>query len=232
MNLIQPNYLPLPLDKRLQWLNNFVATLAPIAANLGITVEEMARLLMGAAWYGYLLTQYLPYVRSFSTGSTTLLEDLDSDPTPQPTLLSTFAPPTSPPGSPDSGLFNFIVALVSDKILKSANLTPALKTSLRLDPLPQPVTGDPMIKGGEGQPSGHVELRFTRGGSPLVIIECRRGNETTFTQVDKVAASHWIDLRSNLTPGQPEVREYRIRYSDGTNPIGNYSAPFSVATRG
>lgn len=47
-------------------------------------------------------------------------------------------------------------------------------------------------------------------------------------------------LRRTLTPmptcmprteaGQPEVRRYRIRYPDGDDPVGNYSAVVSVTT--
>ncbi len=231
MNLIKANYLPSTLDERAKWLGNFAAVLSPIATDLGVTTAAMTRIQSAADWYNYLLNRYLPYVRSFSKGSTTLLEDLDSDPTPQPTVLPTFAPPTAPSGAPDSGIFNFIAGLVNDTILKSDNLTPALKTLLRLDPIPQPPKGAPRVKEADAQPNGYVELSFTRDGSPMVIIEGRRGTETEWTVLDKVAAANYLDMRPNLTPGRTESREYRIRYSDGRNAIGDYSAVKSVSTQ-
>lgn len=229
---IRANYLPSTLDKRAQWLSTFAATLAPVAVNLGVTSAQLASIQTATQWYAYLLNQYLPYVRTFSKGGTSLLEELDSDPTPQPTVLPTFAPPTPSAGSPDSGIFNLITDLVANTILKSANLTPSLKTALGLDPLPVTDPAAPLIKSHTALPGGQVELNFTRGGHPLVIIESRRGSETVFTMVDKVAATHWVDLRPNQTLGVSEVREYRIRYSDGTNPLGNYSPTISAATQG
>ena len=228
---VSPNYLPGTLEKRAQWLGNFSATLAPEATNLGVSAPQQAYVQAAAAWYGYLLNQYLPYVRTFSKAGTSLLEELDSDPTPQATIVPTFAPPVAPAGAPDSGAFNIITALVNDTILKSPNLTPSLKTALGLDPLPGPDPTAPRIKDGTPLPICQVELNFTRGGNPLVIIECRRGTDVNFAMLDKVAATHWVDLRTNQTSGRSEVREYRIRYSDGTQAIGNYSPTLSVATQ-
>ncbi|MBI5705948.1 MAG: hypothetical protein HZC36_03040 [Armatimonadetes bacterium] len=66
--------------------------------------------------------------------------------------------------------------------------------------------------------------------SDQVIISSHRAAEVTWTLLATDRFSPYPDARAPLVAGQPEVRRYRIRYLDGDDPVGNYSAVASVTT--
>ena len=233
--LISRDFLPAMLDDRSVFLTNFVSVLASgtNAADLGVSAAQLERLQNGQKWYGYLLSDYLPYARSYSEGMTAFLTELDTDKTPQALALPVWAPPAFAGGLPEteSGLMNDLVALVNDPIFKSAKLTPALKAQLRLDSLPTASAGEPKIKSYKAGPNGAIELSISVDGAKQTVVESMRGDETEFTLLDKVVGSHVYDNRPNLVMGRPEARQYRVRHSDGTAAYGNYSAIFTVTTQ-
>ena len=233
--LITRDFLPVTLDERSVFLTNFVSVLASgtNATDLGVSAAQLERLQNGQKWYGYLLSDYLPYARSYSEGMTAFLTELDTDKTPQTLALPVWAPPVFNGSLPDtaSGVMNDLVALVNDPILKSSKLTPALKTQLRLDPLPLSPAGEPKIKSYKAGPNGAIDLLISVDGAKQTIVDSMRGEETEFSPLDKVVGSHVYDNRPNLVAGRPEARQYRTRHSDGTAAYGNYSAVFSVTTQ-
>lgn len=230
MTMVKARYLPRAGDERNQWLQNFAASLPQYAATLGVTNDRVLDMQQSAATLNYLQNTLAPYVRTFSKSVTTLLNDVDSDDAPSPVLLPQYAPPAPPTALGDSGIFERVVELVNTVITQSANYTPSIQTALGLDPIAPPVGSLPLIRTALAQPMAHVELSFTRGGSPLVIVEGQR-NGGDWEMLDKVASSHFLDLRANAIAGQSESRSYRIRYSDGNAAIGDYSLVVSIATQ-
>lgn len=75
-----------------------------------------------------------------------------------------------------------------------------------------------------------VRLDWTKGDYDGVIIECRRGDETAFTFLDKDFKSPFDDLRPNLVPGKPEVRRYRMIYLLDDAIVGTHSDEVAVTT--
>ena len=233
--LIYRNFLPTTLELRAVWLINFISVLASgsNAADLGVTSAQLTDLQVTQPWYDYVLNQYIPYARSYNEGLTAFLSEVDTDKTPQNLALPVWAPPAPAAalGIAESGVFNRVLALVDNTILKSNKLTTNLKTQLKLDPLPVPVAGEPKIKSYKAGPNGAIELSISVDGAPQTIVESMRGEETEFTHLDKVVGSHAYDNRPNLVAGRPEARQYRIRHSDGVTAYGNYSAVFTVTTQ-
>ena len=233
LRVIRPNYLPQGFDERNVWLQNFAAVLPQYAAALGVAAADVSKVADASQQYNYLATVLIPYTRSFSKGLTALLEEADTDDTPQLLNFPGFAPPPAVIGANPvmTGIFNMVTALVASTILPSPALTPPIKTALGLDvPAPAP-PGQVLVRSAEAMPGGQVDLTLTRSGAPLIIIESQRGAETEFSMLDKVAASHFLDLRPNIVAGQSEVRQYRVRRSDGSQAVGNYSPVVSVATQ-
>jgi hypothetical protein len=77
---------------------------------------------------------------------------------------------------------------------------------------------------------GKVTLDWTKGDLDGVVIEGQRGAETTYTLLDKDFKSPFVDMRPNLTAGQPEVRRYRMIYLLDDAVVGTYSNEVAITT--
>jgi hypothetical protein len=77
---------------------------------------------------------------------------------------------------------------------------------------------------------GHVTLDFTKPEEvKKVLINGRRGPETTFTEVATDTNSPYNDYRPNLDPSKPENREYQIWFVDKDgNLIGQVSDTIKI----
>ncbi len=231
--LVQPNYLPTGYDARNAWLGTFANALPGFADALGVTPAQVAQVQGASQQFSYLLTQLIPTARAYSKGLTALMEEFDTDSAPQLITYPSFNAPPAPVLTPglSTGLFNMVTDLVSSVILPSPALTAAMKTALGLDPIAPPAPGQTLIRDAEAMPGGQVDLTMTRGGAKQIIIEARRADESDFIMLDKVVANHYVDTRPNQTPGQSEVRQYRVRGSDGSQATGQYSPVVTVATQ-
>ena len=68
-----------------------------------------------------------------------------------------------------------------------------------------------------------VRIAFFKYGHTGVVIESRRnGGAWEMLAID--TESPYMDERALLTPGTPEVREYRARYWDKGTPNGDWTA--------
>jgi hypothetical protein len=93
------------------------------------------------------------------------------------------------------------------------------------------VIGPAVAAGGTPKPTGkatvsgahEVTIDFVKRGYDGVEIECRRAGETAFNPLAFDGYAPFVDDRPLLVPGQPEVREYRMRYRDNDVPVGDYS---------
>lgn len=73
-----------------------------------------------------------------------------------------------------------------------------------------------------------VELNFAKAGHDSVHIEGKRAGETTWTFLARDSYKPYVDNRAALVAGQPEQRQYRMRYVDGDALVGIYSDVVSV----
>jgi hypothetical protein len=73
-----------------------------------------------------------------------------------------------------------------------------------------------------------IRLDWLKGSYGGVIIYCKRGNETTFSEIGKDMRSPYEDTRKNLTPDVPEVRIYKMRYLLNDVEVGQWSDEIRV----
>ena len=86
---------------------------------------------------------------------------------------------------------------------------------------PPPAT-QPTLKAKE-QTGFAVLLTFAMLGHDQIEIQCKRGNEADFTFLNYDTNSPYLDARPPLVAGQPEVRQYRARWRDDDQPVGDWS---------
>ena len=77
-------------------------------------------------------------------------------------------------------------------------------------------TFDPTTAKPEGEAiyeGGQVTIEFTKPEEvKMVLIKCKRGSETAFTDLANDTNSPYNDHRANLDPAKPENREYTLQY--------------------
>lgn len=57
----------------------------------------------------------------------------------------------------------------------------------------------------------------------MIEIQCKRPGDADFITIGFDSSEPYLDSRAPVVAGQPEVRQYRARYHDGTGPIGIWS---------
>lgn len=68
-----------------------------------------------------------------------------------------------------------------------------------------------------------VSISYIKKRMDGVMLYCRRGNETTFTLLDKFTRNVCEDRRPNLNNAPAELREYYLVYFKNDQPIGQAS---------
>ncbi len=228
------DYLPSEEGLRAAWLNTFAERLAAYATTLGVSSADVNYLVAIAAAYSYAVYSLTSALRNLSRAVTLFKDNFEGDRTPDPLafpVLTLPQPPIAPVGvNLQTGVFIWINDLVN-KIRKSPNYTEAIGIDLGIVASPKPPIA---LKGRitklEAFPGSEVDISFVRHGAKMAIIESKRGNGD-WEVLDKIAASSYEDNRPPLVAGQPEVRIYRIRLSDGKNAFGDYSDEMSISTK-
>ncbi len=226
-----PTWLPTREADRLVWLQNYALKLGVHVGTAGIVAGDVT-LAEG-------LRDSYQWIINRSDQINTAKQDLNewkrifSD-GPVGTPLGAFpaAPvyPAAPAFAPDAGAFAQLVAL-AERIRNTAGYTTAIGEDLGIVPPASDadVLGDPTFTA-VALPNSEVRLDWVKSSSDGVIVESQRAGETTWTNLGTDRFSPFVDGRPPLVDGQPEVRRYRLRYLDGDDPVGNYSAIVSVTT--
>ncbi|MBD0370055.1 MAG: hypothetical protein ICV60_04420 [Pyrinomonadaceae bacterium] len=79
-------------------------------------------------------------------------------------------------------------------------------------------------------PNSQVRIEFVKRNFDGVLIESRRTGEMEWAQLGTDNYSPYLDSRPPRTQGQPEVREYRLRYLSRDEAVGQWSDIISVTT--
>lgn len=229
MTYLYANFLPQTKPARRDWLATFVANIPQFATQFNITPAEITRLQNGLIWIDYAAHLQL-LGGTFQKSLTTFSDEMDTDDTENDAHAPLWQPDAAPTVAGSTGVFEFVISLVKTKIFVGGDApAPNVLDALQLNPLAPAKSVDATIRSAVSAP-GAVEISFSRGGYPQVMLESQRGNGG-WELIKEVAGTHWSDARPNLAPGQSEVRQYRTRYSDGMQGVGNYSAVVSVATQ-
>jgi hypothetical protein len=85
-----------------------------------------------------------------------------------------------------------------------------------------------VLKLGQGPSCQCVEVGFQKFTHEGVVIESRRGAEENFSFLANDTSRPFVDERPLLVPGQPEVRDYRLRFWDKGVANGDWSDSGSI----
>jgi len=226
-------WLPTTEAQRLIWLQNFALKLALYVGTAGVAAGDVTNANGWRDFYQWILNR--------SAQINTVKQDVN-----RWKLIYTNASIGTPldalPVSPvypivvtpigftlSAGMWPQIFAL-AERIRNTAGYTPAIGEDLGIvGSSGGGELGDPVFQA-IAQPNSETRLNWVKGSSEGVLIESQRVGEMTWTVMGTDRFSPYVDGRTPLVSGQPEVRRYRIRYLDGDDPVGNYSPVVTVTT--
>lgn len=226
-NMRRQVYYPSRIGDQVNWLDNFSVKLPIYATTLGVSAPDLAAAVNDAKWGNYLLGTWLSAVRAFSPSTT---ESVDAALTGEGTddvELPGFDAPALPAGvtAPAPGLLTRLFALIA-RLKLSAAMTDAIGTDLGIlgpedvDNHPTPRFSTEVVQG-SGQQG--VNMTFYKYSHQGVHIESRRGAGGAWEFLAIDTESPYLDDRPLLTAGQPEVREFRMRFWDKGTPNGDWT---------
>lgn len=214
------------------WLNNFAAKLPPYTSLLSIDISTMELVVQDAAMLRYLVNELLPSYQTALQTRTAYKNALKDGP------LGAVPPPKPPqitePEHPDviaPGIMPRLRQLVA-RIKASPNYTESIGRDLGIiDEAPAAPVGPikPTAKA-VPLPGGGVRIEFSKAGFDGVLIEGSRGGEAGFSRLATDNYSPYLDARPPLEAGKPEVRQYRLRYLQRDEPVGDWSDILSATT--
>lgn len=223
-------YYPSRIGDQVNWLDNFSQKLPTYGTTLGVTAGDVTAAVNDAKWCHYVLGSWLSAVRAFAPSATDAVDDVLTGEGSENIVLPTFVAPALPAGvtAAPPGALNRLFALIAQ--MKASNsYTEAIGTDLGIVGAEQASKATPKFSAELEQGSGCqcVRMRFAKYGHMGVYIESRRGGGAwEFLAID--TESPYEDDRALLTAGQPEVREYRMRFWDKGTPNGEWTDVVSV----
>lgn len=224
-------WLPGTEAARLVWLQNFVLKLALYVGQAGITAGDVTLANSWLATYQWILSrseQIKTVAQDVNTWKDVYANGPEGEPL-GPFPIAPLYPAVPPLFTPIAGMFPQIVHL-AERIKNTTGYTTPMGEDLGIEPpVTTPAFLDPVFTA-LALPNSEVRLEWVKGTSDGVLVEGQRAGETTWTLLGTDRFSPFLDGRPPLVAGQPEVRRYRMRYLDGDEPVGNYSAVVTVTT--
>ena len=227
-----PDYLPKSERELAAWLQALSQRLPKYQGVFGLTEAELTSVSNDSLWMTWSLlqveifknelTQRVIFKDNLIDGPVgSLAEPVPSVGTPQiPT------PPVVPPG---------IVPRVRT-LVQRLRTHPAYNDDIGHDlgvVLPARDTFAVLKPMGEALalPHGQVKVNFVKDGFPGVLVECQQAGDVQWTKLGlRVRSGCVVDQLALGAPGQVQCLNFRLRYTDGDSPVGDYSEPFSVTT--
>lgn len=234
-------YYPSIIAEQGAWNGNFADKLAQYIAFLALSPTAAAAISADARYLQYTLNQWLQDVRTFSQASTQALAQLESGTGSAPYALPTFSAPALPPGDATAtppipatvpvapGALNRIFDFVQ-MIKRSPGYTDAIGQDLGIvgsEDTTVHNAPDYNLVTEMGTGCQCVKVRFKKYGHYAVSIYSKRGG-TDWELLGIDSASPYEDDRPLLVAGQPEIREYRLRFWDAGSENGEWSSILSV----
>jgi hypothetical protein len=211
------------------WLISFDQKLASHSATLGISAAEQAALHQDGLWMQFAVLQ-ADLFKAESAERTTYKQTLRKGPVGTPVTpfpdLGTITLPASSPVAP--GIESRVRALVQ-RLKNHPNYTEAIGQDLGI--IPPAVTPPEIVKPtgkADPIPGCCAQVNFLKGSFTGVAVESRRSNQSEWEPLGIKHKPTFVDSRPPLTPNQPEVRSYRLRYISGDDQIGEWSDVFSA----
>ncbi len=218
-------YYPSRLADQANWLENYAAKVAIYGATLGLTAGEITATVNDARWCHYVIGTWLTAVRAFAPSTTDAMDDVLTGGGNSAVVLPAFTAPALPAGTTAqlpgalTRIFDHIGAMKH-----AAGYTEAIGTDMGVVGSEDSSTAAaPRFTAEAVQGAGCqcAVLKFFKYGHMGVHIESRRNGAWEFLAVD--TESPYTDERPLLTAGQPEVREYRMRFWDKGTANGDWT---------
>ena len=223
------------------WLANFVNKLTTVYnTTFTISAAQITALNADLANMRYIINDYLPAFDAAKKNRVAYKDLMRKGKTETGVPIPTTAQPVpaaavSVPAAPATAVLpniEFRMRLLIRQLKANTAYTLAIGTDLRIVPpgsVVDPAVAKPKVAG-VAKPSGAVALTWVKGKFDGVIIESKRGTETTFAFLDRDFKSPYVDTRPNLVAGVPELRTYRVRYVLDDAPVGLFSDDVKVST--
>ena len=219
-------YYPSRIADQVNWLRNLAIKLAIYGPNMTIPTGEIGACIDDANWCAYVLGLWLTALRTFTPATTDKVDEALTGTSDAVITLPTFTAPALPSGvtAQKAGALTRIFTMVG-KIKRDASYDEAMGSDLGIigpvesgeHPVPKFT-----IEALPGVGSQVVRIAFFKYTHMGVVIECRRnGGPWEMLGID--TTSPYMDERPLLTPGTPEVREYRMRFWDKGTPNGDWT---------
>lgn len=214
------------------WFNNFSTNLPLHSAALGLTSDTVDDVARDAAVLQYLVGDLVPAFQSALQSRTAYKNLLKDGPvgTPPPAV----PPPPAVGAHPEvvlPGILTRLRQLVA-RIKASPAYNETIGRSLGIvgdEPAGPAGPAKPTAKA-SAQPGGDVKIEFSKAGFDGVVVEGRRGGEQAWSRLGTDNFSPYLDTRPSLEAGKPEVREYRLRFLERDEAVGEWSDIISVST--
>lgn len=218
-------YYPSRIGDQVLWLDNFAQKLPTHGPTCGVIAGDVTAAVNDAKWAKYVLGSWLSAVRNFSPSTTDAVDDVLIGAGPAAMVLPTFTAPALPATVTAAlpGALTRLFALVA-KMKLDSHFTEAIGTDLGVIGNEETEKSAPKFTATLEQGAGCqcVRLVFFKYSHMGVHIETRRGTGAwEFIAVD--TESPYMDERPLLVAGQPEVREYRMRFWDKGTPNGDWT---------
>lgn len=222
------DYMPDAEGDLVTWFSDFSAAIGVHGTALGLTAPEIAQVATDAQTVALVVTTRSLF-ESKKQEVTAMKNIILYSPVNTPMPVA----PSQP--APIAFLIGALAAVVPrtrllvERIKNHLNFTTAIGEDLRVistvsapDPAPKPTLKLKTLG------AYQVELSFAMRGHDQMEIQSRRPGETNFSILVFDTNSPYVDGRDPLVPGQPELREYRIRFVDDNSPTGEWSDVVSI----
>jgi hypothetical protein len=214
------------------WLLHFASKVDTHAPAIAVSAAEIAALKADAAMVEWTL-KVLPSLRASGQQFTSFKEDLLNGQTGGAPCEVPVAPTFLPaPAAVPTGAIPRARAL-AQRIKKSPGYTEAIGRDLGLiAPATDAVAAEaskPTFRA-TSLPHSEIRLDWVKGRHSGVVIQGKRAGDTDWVDLGKDNYSPYVDGRSPVTASTSETRQYRARYLDKDNEVGEWSDVVSAVT--
>ena len=224
------DFVPLQDETLVTWMEQFISRLPGYASTLGLTAADLTSAQADSEMTKYLVNVGLPAAKT-AAGTFAAYKESIVKGKPGGGAVPSFPTLAAPPTVVPPGVVKRLRALVK-RIKAAPGYTEVIGRDLKIiapAQSSQPATTPKPTFRPKSLPGSVIRLTWVKGKFNGVIVECRRGGGN-WEEIGRDNYSPFDDNRAPLTAGQPEVREYRLRYFTKDQPVGDYSDTVSSTT--
>jgi hypothetical protein len=224
-------YYPTRLSLQPEWHFNYADRLAENGAAMGLLAADVTASVNDSRHLGYGLGAWLTKVREFGPGATAELETLKFGTGGTAFELPAFTAPTPPTGLTDvlpgalARIFKYV-----QTIKAAPGYTEGLGLLLGIvgeEDTAEHTRPEFSLKTEAGDGCHCVKVRFKKFGHSAVAVYSKRGNGS-WERLGAPELSPFEDDRPLLVAGQPEIREYKLRFVDNDQENGDWTDIASI----